>query len=63
MTKHTTPATRPINRPESGVTDPQAGVMQAKPATPPVHAPSTVGRPFWIHSIAIQPNKPVAPAI
>src|SRR5690242_6363149 len=36
------------------VTNPDAGVMVASPATMPEAAPSTLGRPLWYHSTAAQ---------
>ena len=41
-----TPATSPMQNAAGTVTNPDAGVMVASPATMPEAAPSTLGRPL-----------------
>src|SRR5438105_2155010 len=49
-----TPAINPIAIAPGMVTNPDAGVIVAKPATIPDATPSTLGRPFKIHSVTPQ---------
>src|SRR5687767_6477431 len=42
------------------VTNPEAGVMVARPATIPEAAPRTLGLPFKSHSVSVQLNAPAA---
>src|SRR5436190_11737608 len=48
---------------ESGVTNPEAGVMATNPATAPDAAPSIVGLPDLNHSAIIQPSAAVDAAV
>ena len=43
-----------------GPTKPEAGVIEARPATMPVTAPTRLGLPYLIHSIAAQVSAPTA---
>src|SRR5512142_2500407 len=45
-----------------GPTNPDAGVIATNPATAPEIAPSALGLPFRIHSIAPHPTTPAAAA-
>ena len=45
-----------------GSTKPAAGVMATRPATKPVHAPTSVGLPTRIRSTSIHDNMPAAEA-
>src|SRR5580698_4188754 len=56
----TTPAAAPINRAGIGWTNPDAGVIQTRPATAPDEAPSNVGLPRVIHSTRAQATAPAA---
>ena len=49
--------------PCSGLTAPQAGVMQTKPATAPEQAPSIDGCPRKTHSAPAQATTPAAAAM
>src|SRR3972149_10938169 len=49
--KHNMPTATPIISAGIGVTNPEAGVMQTKPATTPEHVPKMVGLPRKTHSI------------
>src|SRR5690242_1046879 len=42
------------------LTNPDAGVIVARPATIPEATPSTLGFPFVNHSVAAQPSAPAA---
>ena len=50
------PDIAPITSAPRGPTVPEAGVMAASPAMAPVAAPSMLGLPCFIHSMAIQTN-------
>src|SRR6185312_2550358 len=54
------PATRPIQHAAGMLTNPDAGVMVASPATIPDAAPSTLGLPFKSHSGVVQLNAAAA---
>ena len=54
------PATSPIQKAAGTVTNPDAGVMVANPATMPEAAPSTLGRPLSFHSRHVQLNAAAA---
>ena len=41
-----------------GPTKPEAGVIEARPATMPVTAPTRLGLPYLIHSMAAQVSAP-----
>ena len=58
-----TPPATPAIRAPAGPTDPEAGVIVAKPATIPVIAPSPLGFPYLIHSTTIHVTAPVAAEI
>src|SRR5277367_1810341 len=45
---------KPMARAGMGPTNPAAGVMATSPATAPDIAPRALGRPFLIHSAALQ---------
>ena len=60
--KQTMPAATPMTSAGIGLTKPEAGVMQTRPATAPEHAPSTVGLPRVIHSMPAQASAPAAAA-
>src|SRR5580693_8326244 len=53
-TAHNAPATRPITRAPSTLTDEQDGVMATSPATMPDAAPSVVALPSRMRSVSIQ---------
>ena len=57
------PPAKPTSNPPAGPTEPEAGVIVARPATIPVIAPKPLGLPNLIHSITIQVNAPVAAEI
>ena len=61
--QQTKPEARPMINAPCGPTTPDAGVIAAKPAIEPVTIPSTVGFPFFIHSINIHVNAAVAAEI
>src|SRR5688572_7159633 len=61
--KQMTPAVRPITSAPIGPTKPEAGVIVPRPATMPVTAPSTLGLPNLIHSMAIHAVAPAAAAV
>src|SRR6267378_636159 len=52
----------PIASAGIGATNPAAGVIATRPATPPEIAPSALGRPFLIHSAALQLSAAAAAA-
>src|SRR5688500_223251 len=54
------PDAAPIRTAAAGPTKPEAGVMVARPAIVPVTAPTRLGLPNLIHSIAIQTRVAVA---
>ena len=54
--------TKPITIAAHGSTKPAAGVMATRPATKPVHAPTSVGLPTRIRSTSIHDNMPAAEA-
>src|SRR5262245_59706323 len=56
------PVTKPMIKPEIGVTKPEAGVMPTKPTTAPEIAPSTVALPCRTTSATIQPSVAAAAA-
>src|SRR5260221_13180457 len=53
----------PMHSEPTGPTKPDAGVMATRPATAPVHMPTTVGLPRIIHSTNIHVNAAVAVAM
>src|SRR6185369_2901988 len=61
--KQITPPPRPMAIAESGLTNPEPGVMATRPATAPDAAPSTVGLPDTIHSARTQPSVALAAAM
>src|ERR1051325_11481438 len=56
------PAATPMRIPDMGLHEPDAGVMQTRPATAPEHAPRMLGLPRWIHSIPAHATVPAAAA-
>src|ERR1700712_4616754 len=61
--KQPTPAATPMMIDPPGSTNPDAGVIAARPATAPDTAPNTEGLPLAIHSANIQPRAAAAVAI
>ena len=58
-----TPPDRPNIKAPGTPTNPEAGVIVARPATIPVTIPINDGFPNLNHSIAIHDNEPIAAAI
>src|SRR5271157_661748 len=58
-----TPATAPIIRAAQGATNPEAGVIEPRPATAPDASPNVVGLPFRIHSAKTHVSEPIAAAM
>src|SRR5262245_15715546 len=56
------PAKRPINTPEPGLKNPQAGVITTRPATAPEQNPRILGLPLVSHSMEAQVKEATAVA-
>ena len=54
------PPAMPMMSAAPGPTNPEAGVIEARPAIAPVTAPTMLGLPYFIHSMRIHTSAAVA---